>query len=87
MHLRRECHFPEPSIDKKCINIVVYSHDTAQGPDVRLTAVALLVEHLRGQVVGRPTDGLLPVPSRLQLGSQPKVSHLQLHQLTHKEVT
>lgn len=40
-------------------------HDASQGPDVRLAAMALLVEHLRGQVVGCPTDGLPPVPNRL----------------------
>lgn len=32
------------------------SHDTSEGPDVRLCAVALSVEHLRSQVIGSPTD-------------------------------
>lgn len=32
------------------------SHDTSQGPDVRLCAVALSVEDLRGQVIGSPAD-------------------------------
>lgn len=49
--------------------------------------MALLVEHLGGQVVGRPTDRLPPVPRRLQLGSQTKVTDLQLHRLADKEVT
>lgn len=49
--------------------------------------MALLVEHLRGQVVGSPTDRLPPVSCWLQLGSQTKVPDLQLHRLTHKEVT
>lgn len=32
------------------------SHDTAEGPDVRLGAVTLSVEHLWGQVIGSPAD-------------------------------
>ena len=65
----------------------LYLHHTAQGPDIRLTAVALLVQHLGGQVVGGTTDCFPAVPSRLQLGSQTKVSDFQLHGLAHKEVT
>lgn len=49
--------------------------------------MALLVEHLRGKVVGSPTDRLPPVSRWLQLRSQTKVADLQLHRLTHKEVT
>lgn len=64
-----------------------YSHYTAQGPDVWFTAMALLVEHLGGQIVGSSADRLPPVPCWLQLGSQTKVPDLQLHRLTHKKVT
>lgn len=64
-----------------------YSHYTAQGPDVWFTAMTLLVEHFRGQVVGSAADSLPPVSRWLQLGSQTKVPDLQLHRLTHKEVT
>lgn len=49
--------------------------------------MTLLVEHLRGQIVGSPTDRLPPVSRRLQLGSKTKVPDLQLHRLTYKEVT
>lgn len=31
-------------------------HDASEGPNIGLCAVALSVEHLRGQVVGSPTD-------------------------------
>ena len=65
----------------------LYLHHTAQGPDIRLAAVALLVKHLGGEVVGGPTDCFPSVPSRLQLGSQTKVSHFQFHGLAYKEVT
>ena len=69
-----------------CVS-ALYLHHTAQGPDIRLTAVALLVQHLRGKVVGGPADCFPPVPLWLQLGSQTKVSHFQLHGLADKEVT
>lgn len=49
--------------------------------------MALLVEHLGGQVVRSSTDRLPSVSCRLQLGSQTKVPDLQLHRLAHKEVT
>ena len=62
------------------------SHYTAQGPDVRLAAVTLLVEHFWGQAVGSSTDCLPPVSCWLQLGSQTKVPNLQLHRLAYKEV-
>lgn len=32
-------------------------HDTTEGPDIRLRAVTLSVEHLWGQVIGSPADG------------------------------
>lgn len=67
--------------------IYIYLHYTAQSPDVWFTAVALLVEDLRGQVVGSSTDCLPSVSCRLQLGSKTKVAHFQLHRLVHKEVT
>ena len=54
--------------------VSVHSHHAAQGPDVGLAAVALLVQHLGGQVVGGPADRLPPVPRRLQLGGQTEVS-------------
>lgn len=57
----------------------INSHYTAQSPDIRFTAMTLLVEDLRGQVIWSPADRLPPVSSRLQLGSQTKVSDLQFH--------
>lgn len=64
-----------------------YLHYAAQSPDVGFAAVALLVEDLRGQVVGSSTDRLPSVSCRLQLGSKTKVPDFQLHRLVHKEVT
>mmetsp|Transcript_24713 Transcript_24713/g.55003 ORF Transcript_24713/g.55003 Transcript_24713/m.55003 type:complete len:303 (-) Transcript_24713:463-1371(-) len=52
--------------------------DHTQGPDVHLVGVALLsLQNLRSNVVGRATDGALSLSVVLQLGCQPKVSHLQ----------
>lgn len=50
------------------------SHDAANGPDVHLEAVSLLAQHLWGDVVGCPTQGLLALPIVLYLGGQAKVT-------------
>ena len=45
----------------------------AQGPDVHLKAVSLLAEDLGGDVVGRPTQRLLPLAVKLDARGQSKV--------------
>lgn len=50
------------------------SHDAANRPDVHLKAVPLLAQHLWGNVVGCPTQGLLALPVILHLGGQAKVT-------------
>lgn len=51
----------------------MHSQYAAQGPDVHLEAVALLAQHLRCDVVGRPAQRLLPLAVKLDLSGQTKV--------------
>lgn len=55
------------------LGVRVYSQYAAEGPDVHLVAVALLAQHLRCDVVGCPTQGLLPLAIKLNLSGQTKV--------------
>ena len=73
MNIRRFAH-------KECVE------DAAQRPDVHLVAVALLAEHLRGDVVGGPAQGLLPLPVIVHLGGQTEVSDLALHVVVEEDV-
>lgn len=50
------------------------SHDAANGPYIHLKAVPLLAQHLWGNVVGGPTQGLLALTIVLHFGSQAKVT-------------
>lgn len=50
------------------------SHDAANGPYIHLKAVPLLAQHLRGDVVGGPTQGLLALAIILHFGGQAKVT-------------
>lgn len=47
--------------------------DAPERPDVHLEAVALLAEHLRGDVVGGSAQGLLPLAVKFNLGREAKV--------------
>lgn len=51
-----------------------YVQNAAQGPDVHLEAVALLAQHLGGDVVRRPAQRLLPLAVELDLGGQAEVT-------------
>lgn len=61
-------------------------HNATQGPDVRLPAMALFIQHLWRKVIWGSADCLAPVAHWLQFGSQPEISDLQLHCVTHKQV-
>lgn len=80
-------HFPNIAHKRKPSDLRVTNlHDAAQSPHVRLPAMALFVQHFRGQVIGCTADRFASVADWLQLGSQPKVTHFQLHWVTHKQV-
>lgn len=49
-------------------------HDAADGPDVHFKAVPFLAQHFGGNVVWRPTQGLLPLPVILHPGGQAEVT-------------
>lgn len=46
---------------------------TPKRPDVHFIAVAFLTKHFRCDVVGRSTQGLLPLAIKLDLSGQTKV--------------
>lgn len=50
-----------------------HSQYTPKGPNVHFIAVALFTKHLRGDVVGCATQGLLPLAIKLNSGRQTKV--------------
>ena len=64
-----------------------HSHDAAESPNVRLAAVALLVQNLGREIVRRTADRFAPAPHGLQSGRQPEIPDLQLHGLADEKVT
>lgn len=50
-----------------------YLQDASERPDVHLKAVALLAEHLWGDVVGGSAQCLLPLSVKLYLGREAEV--------------
>lgn len=60
--------------------------DAAEGPDVRLLVVGLLLADLRGQVVGRADGGLGAVVGVLEHSGDAEVADFDLSVLVHEDV-
>jgi hypothetical protein len=60
-------------------------HDNAGTPEIDLIGMAGMAhahtvhDNLRGDVIGRATDGMFPITLELNFGGKPKISEFQLH--------
>lgn len=67
--------------------IELHSHNTSKGPDIRFTAMTLLVQYFWRQVVRGSTNSFSPVAHGFQFGRQAKVPQLHLHGVIDEQVT
>ena len=58
----------------------------AERPHVHLVRVALLVEHLGRDIVGRAAQGLLALALEVHLGGEAEVADLELHVVVEEQV-
>ena len=61
-------------------------HDNTQRPNIDLIAMPNIIDDLRSEVVGRPTNGLPLLARVLNPSSKPKISNLNLHILIKHDI-
>ena len=65
-----------------------FIHDDTQAPEIDLVGVPLLaLEDFGGDIVGRTTNGTLPLPIEFEFGCQTEVTYFDFHFIVKEEVS